>query len=86
MSCGDMYNFDPHHIVFKSQGGKDEVENLISLCFYCHRQMHDGLRQGTKFINGKKIMMRLLRSLSGNQNFRWAKVLKIMEERYESGI
>lgn len=31
-----------HHIVFRSQGGSDEEENLITLCHTCHKELHDG--------------------------------------------
>ena len=31
---------DPHHIVFKSQGGTDGIENLIGLCRRCHDITH----------------------------------------------
>lgn len=31
-----------HHIVFRSQGGSDEAENLITLCHTCHKALHDG--------------------------------------------
>ena len=31
---------DIHHLVFKSQGGKDEPNNLIALCRYCHEKAH----------------------------------------------
>ena len=31
---------DVHHIIFKSQGGKDEIENLIGLCRKCHDTAH----------------------------------------------
>lgn len=31
----------PHHIVFRSQGGKDTLDNLLTLCFICHRAVHD---------------------------------------------
>jgi len=30
----------PHHIIFRSQGGGDEDENLISLCQSCHYEAH----------------------------------------------
>lgn len=30
----------PHHIIFKSQGGKDELSNLILLCRVCHNKTH----------------------------------------------
>jgi hypothetical protein len=28
----------PHHLVFRSQGGGDEMENVVSLCSWCHLQ------------------------------------------------
>lgn len=31
-----------HHIIFRSQGGSDESENLITLCHTCHKALHDG--------------------------------------------
>ena len=30
-----------HHIIKKSQGGKDNVENLIAVCRSCHNKAHD---------------------------------------------
>jgi hypothetical protein len=32
----------PHHVIYKSQGGVDELWNLLSLCLQCHRAAHDG--------------------------------------------
>lgn len=32
-----------HHIVFKSNGGSDEADNLTTLCKYCHDDLHKGL-------------------------------------------
>lgn len=32
-----------HHIVFRSQGGSDEAENLITLCHTCHKALHNGV-------------------------------------------
>ena len=29
-----------HHVVYKSQGGKDEVNNLAPLCMSCHDGHH----------------------------------------------
>ena len=31
-----------HHITYRSQGGTDMVNNLITLCEDCHRKLHDG--------------------------------------------
>lgn len=31
-----------HHIVFRSQGGSDEENNLITLCHTCHKDLHGG--------------------------------------------
>lgn len=31
-----------HHIIFRSQGGSNEAENLITLCHTCHKALHDG--------------------------------------------
>ncbi len=31
----------PHHILPRSQGGKHTVDNLLDLCFDCHRWAHD---------------------------------------------
>lgn len=31
-----------HHIIFRSQGGSDEAENLITLCHTCHKSLHGG--------------------------------------------
>ena len=31
-----------HHIIFRSNGGSDEQENLITLCKTCHDKLHEG--------------------------------------------
>ena len=31
-----------HHVVRRSQGGKHEVGNLVTLCFKCHMALHNG--------------------------------------------
>ena len=30
-----------HHIIFRSKGGSDEQDNLITLCHTCHKNLHD---------------------------------------------
>ena len=39
MVCG-LQASDVHHIKYKSQGGKDNIENLIILCRSCHNKAH----------------------------------------------
>ncbi len=31
-----------HHIIFRSNGGSDEPDNLITLCRNCHKELHSG--------------------------------------------
>lgn len=31
-----------HHVIRRSQGGTDTVDNLVALCFGCHMALHDG--------------------------------------------
>lgn len=30
-----------HHVIKRSQGGGDEPENLVPICYTCHRRIHD---------------------------------------------
>jgi 5-methylcytosine-specific restriction endonuclease McrA len=40
--CKSSEGLHPHHLKYKSQQGPDELWNLITLCFKCHRAHHDG--------------------------------------------
>jgi 5-methylcytosine-specific restriction endonuclease McrA len=42
---------DVHHIVHRSQGGSDELDNLVTLCRYCHDRVH-------MLIRGKPLYVR----------------------------
>ena len=42
--CGSPY-VDHHHIVFRSAGGEDRLENLIALCRNCHTVCGHGDRK-----------------------------------------
>ncbi len=33
---------EPHHAIFRSQGGSDTLDNLLTLCWKCHREIHGG--------------------------------------------
>lgn len=48
-----------HHIKFKSQGGSDEVINLICLCRYCHDRAHKETEFNTRL---KEISIRMHRA------------------------
>lgn len=39
--CGKPSHGGAHHIKYQSQSGDDVRENLIMLCFDCHRGIHD---------------------------------------------
>jgi 5-methylcytosine-specific restriction endonuclease McrA len=41
-SCGARPNLEVHHKEFRSQGGDDSEENLITLCAGCHSLVHRG--------------------------------------------
>jgi len=38
--CGQGDTLDIHHIKKRGQGGKDELDNLITLCRVCHAAKH----------------------------------------------
>ena len=38
--CGKVA-VDIHHIVFRSQGGTDDIDNLIGVCRTCHDKAHN---------------------------------------------
>ena len=41
--CGKKHvRLEVHHIIFRSLGGSDELENLITLCEKCHTDIHAG--------------------------------------------
>ena len=35
--------FNAHHIIYRANGGADTLDNLITLCKKCHKDLHDGL-------------------------------------------
>jgi len=39
-NCRSKIASEIHHILFKSQRGKDVIENLIALCKRCHNRAH----------------------------------------------
>jgi 5-methylcytosine-specific restriction endonuclease McrA len=40
--CGRRNNLHAHHVVYRSHGGADTEENLITLCSEHHEDIHRG--------------------------------------------
>lgn len=41
--CGKEHTrLEVHHIVFRSTGGSDRIDNLVTLCSDCHKKIHNG--------------------------------------------
>jgi len=64
----------PHHIEFWSRGGPNNLPNLLPLCYYHHRLVHEGgwqvikAGEGVKFIPPERVVMRRVRG----PGVRWA--------------
>lgn len=44
-----------HHIIYRSNGGSDDIENLITLCENCHKELHQGeLKEFENKLSGKR--------------------------------
>jgi len=41
--CGSLENLQIHHRIKRSQQGNDELENLLTLCAFCHMAEHGQL-------------------------------------------
>ena len=39
----EQHSLHCHHVVYKSQGGQDVLSNLKTVCWICHRNLHDAL-------------------------------------------
>jgi hypothetical protein len=73
--CDRQVNWsNPHHIVYRSRGGSDKLENLVLLCFFHHRLVHEGGWQVIKagrecqFLPPERVVMRRARG----PGYRWA--------------
>ena len=40
-ACGAREHIEVHHQHFRSHGGSNNDDNLVTLCFVCHRQLHE---------------------------------------------
>ena len=41
-ACGSRTSLEVHHLKFRSHQGEHSEHNLITLCTFCHRQVHAG--------------------------------------------
>jgi 5-methylcytosine-specific restriction endonuclease McrA len=60
--CKTSHGLHPHHMIYKSAGGPDTEDNLLTLCHNCHRMHHDGflrIEWGTEGGNGPVTFTRL---------------------------
>lgn len=63
----------PHHIVLKSQGGKDVLENKIALCYTCHEFAHGrgNLKVNGKRVSGREFILGVLEWHRKDAGFMW---------------
>lgn len=66
--CGKKHTLlEVHHIIWRSRGGSDDEDNLITLCHDCHSKIHDGsltIDKKTRKLNLKYAThMSIIRSL-----------------------
>ena len=40
--CGNRNALHHHHVIYRSQQGEHALNNLLTLCWNCHRSVHDG--------------------------------------------
>lgn len=75
LSCGISGNLMAHHIIAKSLGGDDDLSNLITFCFHCHRCMHDGELDMIKILDKLKDLIKTSwgKSIHKHKVFRWEK-------------
>lgn len=63
--CGSDYNVSVHHILWKSEHGVDDsFSNLLSLCWNCHRNAHDGVYIGNSYISPRNFIIKVIESLN----------------------
>lgn len=55
--CGGHEGLAIHHIVFRSQSGKSNLDNLACLCVYCHVPIAHG-------VNAKEVRRKLQEIIS----------------------
>ncbi|WQJ53426.1 MAG: HNH endonuclease [Wendovervirus sonii] len=75
--CGCKNHLEVHHIKFKSQGGTNDINNLITLCHDCHHKLHEN-----KF-KIKKIKSFNFKAAAGVQTMKKS-LIKMLNEFYKN--
>lgn len=73
--CGSYNDLSAHHIISRAQGGPDELWNLITLCFECHRKITDN----------EISIIEILDRLYNSRDFRWGRAYKYWIRREKNG-
>lgn len=47
--CGSTQNPEGHHIINHQYGGSADVDNIVTLCHVCHKEVHRGNLDIIKF-------------------------------------
>ena len=93
--CGDPNMLTTHHITSEGAGGDDSFDNLITLCFKCHRAVHDGIKvvsnnppimllpEEKEFKSGKDLIYYWLKPMEKSKTFRFKKFIKNYEDENE---
>jgi hypothetical protein len=61
-SCRELLLLDLHHIYQVSEGGKDEISNLLALCPTCHAYYHAGIISREAIFAYKSILVAINRA------------------------
>jgi 5-methylcytosine-specific restriction endonuclease McrA len=48
-ACGSTNSLEGHHIIDYQYGGTANVDNIVTLCHVCHKQVHRGNLDLVKF-------------------------------------
>lgn len=89
-----------HHIIFRSNGGTDTPDNLITLCEECHEKLHKGkfeikgLKSKTKHATEMGVIKSQLKKMFGGfvetfgyeTKFKREKILKLPKSHYNDAI
>jgi hypothetical protein len=78
--CGGNFKIEKHHIVHRVNGGKDSPENLIPLCWHCHKYQHTK----ESILDEIKLATEQMKTQANAKRFYyWIRNLKLLTYRLE---